>query len=658
MRVLLAVLGMIFASPARAEVPADPPATELVTAKEVKEQVLPKKDGDDAAAQAEAEEEKKKKEKLARVIVLKWNGKSADYTDLNLQRNVRSRISRPEAQFYPDVDLYQNGRKVRDRTVVPAMQPAVVPTQNVTRVMDAVDEIAALPERSLRPEAWGMKARELREMVELLWFVDRVELREPLFQLYAQIGRAAKFADSQQPQFFEEIGGFPVNYYYYMAAVLAYQDPALMSKLTDDSVREDVSQLLTLLKNGSFPTFTLDFQLAEEEGDFNLEKFSATYQVFLNGLELTDISDQGQFQVFFGRSDIHLVRKDSGYGLSERLEATKLEDKIYFVRDTARKKMGIDFIRQLFDHENECVPSLDGDILNFLSIYAHIHDKAEVYIAVPKYGNPNKVYIWRYDRPTAQLQFVQGGGDGFPVRFAVLASVGIMYNGADPTFDTDITPTDVGNVDNTDATSVVDRFSPNLTTAYIPVDLQLRGHYNRLMVEVGMEAGFSPGNTDENSAWTENYWLPKHTSGYVFGQGDVSQVDTDGDGITDTGDDGALYTAEGTPVYNEQKINRLLYIEHAVVLGRDAGIGLGPRIGLAIGYTNLPHAVQSTLHAGWTLAVPGVKPTNGRVRPILDVDLRGGGSFPLPNSLSYKDTKTHITLDPVFGLTAGFGTTF
>ena len=143
-------------SPVRADTPDPAPSPVMVTAKEVKDQVLPKKDEkDEAAAAAEEEEERRRKEKLARVIVLKWNGKSADYRDTNLNRNVRSRIARPDAQFYPDVDLYQNGRKVRDRTVVPAMQPAVVPEQNITRVMDAVDEVAAIPERSMRPEAWG-----------------------------------------------------------------------------------------------------------------------------------------------------------------------------------------------------------------------------------------------------------------------------------------------------------------------------------------------------------------------------------------------------------------------------------------------------------------------------------------------------------------------
>lgn len=639
--------------PAWAAQPAPVPSADLITAKDVKEQILPESDAKKRAEEeAEREEaERKRLEKLARVIVLKWNGRSTDFQDPVLQRNVRSRIARPDAQFFPDVDLYQNGRKVRDRTVVPAMQPAVVPEQNISRVLDAIDEIAALPERSLRPEAWGSKARELREMVELLWFVDRVELREPLFLLYAQIGRSAQFWDAGQPPFFEEIGGYPVNYYFYLAALLAYQDSTLMSKLTDDDVREAVGQLLTMLKQGMFPTFNLDFEVSDEDR-FNLEEFSRTYEVLLNGLPLEELSEGGQYPVFFGRTDIYLRRQDSGHGLSERLEATKLEDKTYFVRDAARKKMGLDFIRQLFQYENECVPPLDGEILNYLSIYNKIHGNVDVYIAVPKYGNPNKVYIWRWDRERAQLQLVQGSGDSFPVRFAVLAGTGIMYSGAHPEVDTELNPSDVSGATTPDESQVTGRVSPNLKPAYVPIDFELRGHYNRLMVEIGTELGVNVG---EEAQWIENYWLPGHEAGVVFQYDDVD-AHVDADGALILNDNGEpVYYVEGAPVYNEQKLNRLIYITHAIVLGRDAAIGVGPRIGLQVGWSNLPHALVTQAHAGWTLVVPGFTGT-GRVRPIVDIDVRGGTSFPFKHSMSHDEHQ--ITVDPLFGLAAAAGVTF
>ena len=137
-------------------------------------------------------------------LVLKWpDNRSVDYTDTTIQRNVKSRIARPDAQFFPEVDLYQNGRKVKDKTVVPAMQPAMVPDQNLQRVRQAVDVVSGIPWNAMQPDAWGIKAQELRDMVELIWFVDKVDQREPLFLLYAQIGRAAENQNQNVPPFYE-----------------------------------------------------------------------------------------------------------------------------------------------------------------------------------------------------------------------------------------------------------------------------------------------------------------------------------------------------------------------------------------------------------------------------------------------------------------------
>ena len=154
-------------------------------------------------ARAEQEAERKRKEKLARVVVLKWKETSTDYTGVNVVRNVRSRISRPEAMFFPSVDLYQNGRKVRDRTVIPAMQPAIVPDSNIPVVLKAVEQVSVIPWNGMEPAQWGLKAQELRNLSEQLWFVDRVELREPLFLLYSQIGLSAENQNHPTPPFFE-----------------------------------------------------------------------------------------------------------------------------------------------------------------------------------------------------------------------------------------------------------------------------------------------------------------------------------------------------------------------------------------------------------------------------------------------------------------------
>ena len=374
-----------------------------------------------------------------------------------------------------------------------------------------------------------------------------------------------------------------------------------------------------------------------------------SYEVYLNGI-LTEPSDQGQMDVFLGRTDIYLKRKDSGHGLSERLEVTKLEDKIYFVRDTARKKMGKDFIEQLFLHPNECTPALDGDILNYLSIYAKIHEKAEIYIAVPQYGNPNRVWVWRYDRPSANLQLVRGGADGFPVRFALLVQGGIMYNDATVEYD-ETKYQDELKAQAGDPGAVPDPaagINAKLGEAYIPVAFELRGHYNRLMLAIGGEFGFGTGGQSGDTTWIETYRTP--------GEPDAQVVLVEKEAFTDP-DTGETSTRNVVKkkVYNERMINRDLYFSTGVVFGRDAGIGFGPRLAFRVGWTNVPYALQTTAHLGWTLAPPGIKPLGDRVRPFVDVDGRVGASWPFIPSLAHTDP---ISVSPVFGIVAGVGTTF
>jgi hypothetical protein len=125
--------------------------------------------------------------------------------------------------------------------------------------------------------------------------------------------------------------------------------------------------------------------------------------------------------------------------------------------------------------------------------------------------------------------------------------------------------------------------------------------------------------------------------------------------VTDGGESSTSFVA-GERLYNEVEINRNLFLGAAVVLGRDAGIGFGPRIGARIGWTNVPYALQTTGHVGLTIAPPGIKPLGDRVRPFVDVDGRLGVSWPFATSLAH--TSSPITIAPVFGLTAGVGTTF
>lgn len=616
----------------------------------------------DEQKRAEEEAEKKRKEKLARVLVLKWPDTSTDYTSETVNRTVRSRISRPEAMFFPEVDLYQNGRKMPDRTVIPASQLAVVPDANIPVVLAAVDEISTMPWNGMQPAEWGIKAQELRTLSEQLWFIDRVELREPLFLLYAQIGRAAENQNHPAPPFYEQVGAFAVNYYWYLAALLAYQEPALMSKLTDQELSGSISYYLGQLQQGVFPSFPLDF---EQENVWNLEQFDKEYELLVNGIPM-QLDTNARVDTFLGRTDIYLKRKDTGHGLSERLEVLKMEEKAYFIRDVARKMMGIKFIEQLFLHKNECVPEVDGDILNFLAIYQKLHDKAEIYVAVPEGGNPNKVWIWRWDRRSAQLRSVGGGPDSFPVRFAMLFSTGLMFNGAAVSVDdslkdeSSLAPSSVASDS---------RISTELDSATVPFNFELRGHYNRLMVNFGAEFGYNASKNSEG--WVEYYQTPGNNDAQnLEGKApdeigtyqlarcqEIPGPDDDPDGEPDS----STWQCEDlTTVYNRRTFNRYLYFGLGVVLGRDAGIGFGPRFALRFGWTNMPHGLQTTGHFGWAIQPP-IGDFGGRVRPMVDLDLRGGAAIATRRSLQLDladpNGEEHKVM-PVFGGTLGIGLTF
>lgn len=638
---LILAVGLFFGAPAH----ASGPVLHEATAPEG--DFLGKKDKEEQEAEiSEADKERMQKlmDKSARVIVLKWDDTSTDYQDPALQRNVKARIDRPGALFFPSVDLYQNGRKAPDDMMRPIDQPARVPDANLDAILAEAVKVSQIPWDSMSPGEWGVLAEKLRRMVELVWFVEKVEQREPLFHLYTMIGYAAENQNNPSPPYYEAIGNQSVNYYYYLAAQLAWQDPSLMSKLNDMEIRGQVNYYLDGINSGRFPFFPLDFEL---ENHYDQESFAKEYEVFINGLPV-EVDEEAQFKVPLGRNDIYMKRQDTGHGLSEQLIVDKFEEKAYFVRDVARKDMGIEFIEQLMLHPNECTPELDGDILTFLSIYAKMHGSAEIYIAVPKNGDPNKVWIWRWDRTSATLQLVGGGQDDFPVRFAITARTGVMYNGAGFTVDT--------NVDNSDINDITDpvgnaagRGDVDLQAGHLPVDFTLRGHYNRLMVGVGMEFGYNLG---EDGLWVERYRTPEHKADY----GELLVVER---GEAEQGDNGSV---NGPEVYHYKAWNRYTHFDVGIVLGRNAALGFGPRFALSAGWTDLPHAFVSMGHFGWSLEPPiEVFKGSKRVRPMIDADLRGGVAYSLGDSIQTDIAAVDDTegrLKPIFGIQAGIGTTF
>ncbi len=551
--------------------------------------------------------------KSARVVVLKWQGKDVDYTNATLIRMVKTRIARPDAKFYPEIDLYQIGRKEPDPAVRAGDQRAIVPLSSLELLKAAVDEVAPIPWDGMSESEWGLKANELRDLTDEVWFVDRPELREPLFQLYVYTGLAAENQNNPAPPFYQQVGGMTVNYYWYLAGAMAYEEPGLMSKLTDQDLYASIDYYKQLLDAGRIKPMTLGF---EEGGVWDAKTFAGDYEVFINGLPILIEDKDGLKQVAPGKVDVFLKRADGSFSLSDAVDITELEGKIYFVRDVARKKMGIDFIDQLMEHPNECTPELDGEIMNSLSIYAKLHPDAEVYVALPDAGNTNRILIWRWDRPSATLQKVLDNTGGFPVRFAVIGGTGIVFSGASVAVDQGAVEAPEGTLP-TEVTPP--SATPTLAPAGVPFNLQMRAHLSRLMLVWGIEGSL---NITGNSTWQELY-----------------QVDGDGAAIDE----------DGNLAIKSRKFNTLGYGGIGVVLMKDAAVGIGPRGYVRFGGYNLPHAFDITGHLGMTLQGP--LGGDGRIRSLIDVDGFGGVVLPYGDSLMSGPA-------PTFGLVASIGITF
>jgi hypothetical protein len=160
------------------------------------------------------------------------------------------------------------------------------------------------------------------------------------------------------------------------------------------------------------------------------------------------------------------------------------------------------------------------------------------------------------------------------------------------------------------------------------------------MVAFGAEFGFYTGDA---AGWTERYPGTDGLSSMVVA------VPPRGQEYTYSIDD---------EIYRETTLNFLSYLSVGVLLGKDAGIGLGPRAAIRWGRMEIPRAFVFTLHGGYSTLMPGVE-ADGRVRPFLDADFRLGMLLPENGSLQLDlGAPTVGTSQPVFGLTAGVGTTF
>jgi hypothetical protein len=656
---------------AAAEGPSDPEAERGLfgsgkgPAETIEEKLEEKSDEQKAREERLRQIEDASRDREARVVVLQWRGTDTDYTNESLKRNIKARIARPNALFYPDIDLYQEGRTEPDKTTRPEDQRAIVPDSVLPQIMSEVESIAAIPFDAITEQEWGIRANELLSLTDEIWFIDRQELREPLFMLYAQIGRAAENSNQGAPPFFANVDGQAVNYYWYLAGTLAFADPSLLSKLTTQDLYVPIDNYRNMLDSGVFRQMTFGFGLSDRE--FDPKAFGSDFEVYVNGVSqlVTDVN--GLLQVPLGRTDVYLKRAD-GHSLSAREERQTLPENYTLLLQIAQTRMGIDFIEQLMANPSECTPLLSGDIVNYLSVYAKLHPRSDVYIAVPRYGStsPGRIFLWRWDRERAQLFLVQDNTGGFPVRFAALLGAGISFNSATLQYPDDEQlqnavqePPPPGQ--QLDVASTIDGALPipQFTPEGLPIFYQLRGHYNRVFMGAGLQYKVNLMGEDNKF---RDYFQTKTRDGQYA----IKFADPD----TGTGTGGTTATPTGTAdeqvpqvVFRELALQRLVYGTIGVMLGRDAGVGFGPRGYLRYGWYNAPHAVDLTLHLGVSSKAPGSskdEARSGRVRALLDLDFFGGMLLPFRDSFFLRDEGFMVVGKPIptFGFTAGAGLTF
>jgi len=583
--------------------------------------------------------------KQSRVVVLQWQGSDTDFRNETLKRNIKGRLGRTDAKFYPDVDLYQAGRKELDPTLRPLDQRARVPDDVIETVMAAARETSAIPWDGITETDWGIKAYELKELADEIWFVDRPELRLPLFLLYVQIGYASENSNNSLPPFFEEVAGITVNYYWYLAGAMASRDPSLMAKLTDPDLYTNVDSFKQQIEAGDFAPMTLNFDFA---GEFKAVQFTNDYKVYFNGIEDQITDTQGLYDVPPGIMDVYLAR-DDGHSMSVRVEAVRLDrEEVYGVRNQARKRMGLDFIAQLMKNTAECIPDVEGDILNYLAIYQKLHPGADIFIAIPRGGSVHKIYMWRWDATQGVLKRIDDNTGGFPVRFVALAGSGLTFSGLSvksPLDDPTLNPDALVVPDGVDpATALTDAAAKALKpkASGLPVSFELRGHWGRLMVGLGMDFA---ANMQNGGKWRE---IPQTRTRdqLVTNVGDPANPEYEV--VTDTrganAQQGQRILVEESngasevltnPVMIERTWQRGVFLSTGVVLGKDAAYGFGPRVAMRTGWYNAPHAVDVTGHVGWSVKAPigKKKKVDGRVYPVIDTDLFGGAAMPFRDSI-------------------------
>ena len=120
---------------------------------------------------------------------------------------------------------------------------AEAPPVDWTDVEVHLDEVSGVPWNALSDVDWGDVADDMlvdADRLEAEGAVDDDGLRELLFLVWIQTGRAAENGNNARQPYYEIVDGRVVNFYWYAAASLAYIDPSLMGMLTDSNLKAPI----------------------------------------------------------------------------------------------------------------------------------------------------------------------------------------------------------------------------------------------------------------------------------------------------------------------------------------------------------------------------------------------------------------------------------
>lgn len=329
-----------------------------------------------------------------RVVVIPRG--NIDHTTTRLQRRIRRLLDASELAFFPAVDLYQKGRLGPHWEAEPDGPPAVtVPEDAAVRVEGALTELRAGSEEGRTPEDWAERGAAVLALEQELWFLDRPELRAPLFDVYAEAARCALHAGEAWPP--------DVRAPAQSAAALAADTPALLGRVLDPDARAAIAAAV----EAPVPGCILDFST---NGTFDPEGYTRSYTTRVNGIEVAIADPGGRLALPQGRADVLLARFDplSPTGMGPSLswrdrDVCHDSEHALSVFWVAGARLGQDLAFHL--REDPSAPLATGDIVGSLWIYEQLYPAERVVIALPvdRETSRQRVLLWQLQSGRPEL---------------------------------------------------------------------------------------------------------------------------------------------------------------------------------------------------------------------------------------------------------------